>query len=109
MHQDGSDEKVSSGGAYTTDVEMSASDNVLFVATRGATTIGDTLPFVMSLRLLDPDDTPITSQFAPFAQSYNVSRRLDDSNVSLGGHIYLPARLGGSFICPQHIREKSPG
>ena len=42
-------------------------------ASHGATN-GETLPFIMSLRLLDSKDTPITSQLAPFGQSYDVSK-----------------------------------
>jgi len=41
-------------------------------ASHGATN-GEPLPFIMSLRLLDSKDTPITSQLAPFGQSYDVS------------------------------------
>ena len=54
------------------DVKISAHDNIGCIASQGVAN-GETLPFVISLRLLDSKDTPIASELAPFAQSYDVS------------------------------------
>jgi len=110
MYQDGSDDKTlpSSSGTCMINIEMTAFNNVAFVVSRKATVNGDTFPFVMSLRLLDPDDTPVTSQFAPFAQSYDVSQNFNYSNVNLDGDPHILAYSGGCLICSRGIPEKPP-
>ena len=74
-------------------------------ASHGATK-GEPLPFIMSLRFLDSRDTPITSQLAPFGQSYDVSK----SSATL--HVFelvavrrLSCKLFGHFKNISHLKQ----
>jgi len=73
-------------------------------ASHGATN-GETLPFIMSLRLLDSKDTPITSQLAPFGQSYDVSK---SSATPLALHVFELVALGSSLASSLGISKIHP-
>jgi len=75
LNQDGSDERTpSSGGELTVHSQISNHDNAHLIGIGSPTERTQSLPCVISLRLLDSKDKPIASQLAAFANSYDASQ-----------------------------------
>jgi len=74
MNQDGSDERTPPSSELTVDIQISNYDNAHLAGIGRPTERTQSLPCVMSLRLLDSKEEPIVSQLAAFAKSYDASQ-----------------------------------